>query len=86
MNLTTLSIYSANGIDIISYFCSKYNSPGSTAFSPSFEMKFARLEYVCDNNFKLAYMRHTEQCFEIYDGLSLEKCLEVIENDPSFMP
>ena len=44
-------------------------------------MKFARLEYVCDNNFKLAYMRHTEQWFEIYDGLSLEKCLEVIEND-----
>ena len=68
------------------YFCSKYNSPESTAFSPSFEMKIARLEYVCDNNFKLAYMRHTEQWFEIYDGLSLEKCLEVIENDPSFMP
>jgi hypothetical protein len=68
------------------YFCSKYHSPGPHAISPSFEMKFARLEYVSENNFKLSYMRHTDQWFEIYEGLSLEKCLELIEGGPHFMP
>ena len=68
------------------YFCSKYHSPGPYAISPSFEMKFARLEYVGENHFKLSYLRHTEQWFEIHDGLSLEKCLKLIENDPCFMP
>ena len=41
------------------YFCSRYNCPSPRAISPSFEDKFARLEYVAHNQFNLAYKRHT---------------------------
>jgi hypothetical protein len=40
------------------YFCATYNCPSPNAISPSFETKFARMEYVADNKFNLAYMRH----------------------------
>ncbi|MDY6868515.1 MAG: hypothetical protein SVT56_11570 [Chloroflexota bacterium] len=41
------------------YFCSTYHSPGPHAISPSFDDKFARLEYVASDSFNLAYMRYT---------------------------
>src|SRR5262249_38525526 len=41
------------------YFYATYRSPGPTALSPSFEAKFARLEYTGANRFSLAFMRHT---------------------------
>jgi len=48
------------------YFCSKYACPGPNAISPYFEAKFARLEYVGNERFNLAYMRHTGKWCEIY--------------------
>ena len=68
------------------YFCATYNCPSSNAISPSFETKFARMEYVADNNFNLAYMRHTEQWFEVLQAISMDECLKLIEEDPVFMP
>jgi len=68
------------------YFCSKYNCPGPNAISLSFESKFARLEYVGPNTFNLAYMRHTEQWCEIYYELTLEECLDAIEEGVHFLP
>jgi len=68
------------------YFCSKYNCPSPNAMAPSFNSNFARLEYVDRDRFNLAYMRHTGQWFEIGFDLSLEECLEEIENLPHFMP
>jgi hypothetical protein len=69
------------------YFCAKYNVPGPNALFPSFETKFARLEYVKDNQFNMAFMRYTgKEWVEVYPGLSLEECLEAIENDPYFEP
>ncbi len=68
------------------YFCSKYNCPSPRALSPSFEDKFARLEYVGPDRFNLAYMRHTGQWVEIYSGLSLEECLNEIEEGVHFLP
>jgi hypothetical protein len=41
------------------YFCSKYACPGPNAISPFFEARFARLRYVGNERFNLAYMRHT---------------------------
>ena len=38
------------------YFCAKYNCPAPNAISPSFEMKFARMEYVGNEKFNLSYM------------------------------
>ena len=68
------------------YFCSKYNCPGPNALAPSFDSKFARLEYVGPDEFNLAYMRHTGQWFEVDSGLSLEECLRAIETWGHFIP
>ena len=68
------------------YFCSKYHCPGPTAMTESFEAKFARLEYVGNGKFNVAYMRHTEQWWEIFQDLSLDQCLEAIHNIPNLQP
>ena len=68
------------------YFCSKYCSPGPHALSPSFESKFARLQYAGDERFNLAYFRHTGQWWEVAQLLSLEKCLARIEEGNIFIP
>jgi len=68
------------------YFCAKYNCPSPNAMSPSFISNFARLEYVDRARFNLAYMRHTCQWFEIGFDLSLDQCLDEIENGPHFVP
>ena len=41
------------------YFGATYACPGPSAISPTFESKFARLEFVGGNKFALSYMRHT---------------------------
>ena len=68
------------------YFCAKYNCPGLNAISPSFETKFARMEYVGNERFNLSYMRHTEQWWEIYQELPMLECLKLIAEEPNFMP
>src|SRR3990172_4680607 len=68
------------------YFCAKYNVPGPNAPMPFFEAKFARLEYVKDNRFNMAFMRYTGEWVEVYQNLSLEQCLTAVENDPFFHP
>ncbi len=54
------------------YFCSTYCSPGPNALSPSFESKFARLQYA--GNGQIAQL------------LSLEECLSWIESGHVFVP
>jgi hypothetical protein len=44
------------------------------------------MEYVADNRFNLAYMRHTEQWFEVSQDISMDECLKSIEENPVFMP
>jgi hypothetical protein len=68
------------------YFCSTYNCPSPRAISPSFESRSARLEYVGQDCFNVAYMRHTGQWWEIMHGLSLEECLSEIRNNPLLHP
>jgi hypothetical protein len=68
------------------YFFAIYRSPGPTAISPSFESKFARLEYTGANRFTLAFPRHTGQWVEPYSDLPLEQCLEAIRDDSFFIP
>lgn len=68
------------------YFCTTYASPGPTALSPSFEDRFARMEYVGNERFNLAFMRHTGQWWEIYTDLSVDECLNSIKNEPHFHP
>ena len=50
-----------------------------------YNSNYARLEYVDRDRFNLAYMRHTGKWVEIGFDLSLEECLDEIENGPHFM-
>lgn len=68
------------------YLCAKYHDSHPNAISSAFEIKFARLEYAGNDKFNLSFMRHTEQWFELYKDLTIEKCLEIIKDDPNFYP
>ena len=68
------------------YFCSTYHSPGPNAISPSFEDKFARLEYVGEDRFNLAYMRYTGQWQEIAEDISFDEALAMIKESGHFHP
>ncbi len=68
------------------YFCGLYNSPGSHAVSPSFEVKFARMEYRGPSSFNIAYLRHTGEWIEVYRNLSLTECLKEIRDGAWFQP
>ena len=57
-----------------------------TSVSPSFESRFARLQYAGDERFNLSYFRHTGQWWEVAQLLSLEKCLARIEEGNIFIP
>ena len=68
------------------YFCSTYACPGPNALSPTFESRFARMEYVGNAKFALSFMRHTGQWVELYDALAVDECLKAIQDDPWFVP
>jgi hypothetical protein len=68
------------------YFCATYNCPSPNAISPSFETKYARMEYIAVNRFNLAFIRHTEQWFEVAQDISMDECLTMITEDPIFTP
>jgi hypothetical protein len=66
------------------YFGSTWASPGPNALSPTFDVGFARMEYLGDRRFNLAYFRHTDEWCEIHEGLTLKECLEMIEEGGPF--
>ena len=68
------------------YLFSTYTCPGPNALSPSFESKFARMEYLGMNRFALYFMRHTGEWIGIYDSLSVDECMKAIQDDPWFVP
>ncbi|MDP9347642.1 MAG: hypothetical protein M3P24_00630 [Gemmatimonadota bacterium] len=66
------------------YFCATYACPGPNAISPSFEVRFARLEYAGGEQFHLAFMRHTGEWIELYRDLTLEAAFAALRDDPFF--
>ncbi len=68
------------------YFCSKWRSTGPNAISEFFEVRFARLEYVGEDKFNVAYMRHTGQWWEIFQELALDECIEEIKGNSLLQP
>lgn len=69
------------------YLIAKYACPGPNAISPSFESKFARLEYAGADRFHLAFMRYTGQWVDPYGAaLTLEEALNTIRDDAFFQP
>src|SRR4051795_1710515 len=68
------------------YFFSTYACPGPNALSPTFESKFARMEYLGSAKFALYFMRHTGEWVGLYDALSVDESLKAIGEDPWFVP
>ncbi len=68
------------------HFIAKYRCPAPNCISEFFEDKFARMEYVGNGLFNLSYMRHTKQWLELFTDLSIDECLEIIKEDPHFLP
>ena len=68
------------------YFCSKWRSPVPNAISEFFESRFVRLEYVGKDKFDMAFMRHNGQWIEIFQGLTLEECIEDIKGNSLLQP
>lgn len=68
------------------YFMSKWASPGPDRIAPFFEVGFARLEYAGNQRFHLAYFRHTGKWWQVFDHLTLDEALEMIEKEGIFQP
>ena len=66
------------------YFGSTWASPGPDRIAPTFELRFARMEYIGDRRFNLAYHRHTGEWRMIHPGLTLDDCLELIAGGGPF--
>ena len=60
------------------YFCTKSHCRAPNCIKEFFDNKHARMEYVGDDKFNLAYMRHTEQWHETHTDLDLDECLELV--------
>ena len=68
------------------YFIAKYRNPRENREEEYFEVRTTRMEYVGSQEFNLAYMRHTNQWFEVFQRLTLAECLETIEHNELFWP
>jgi hypothetical protein len=68
------------------YFFATYASPGPNALSPTFESKFARMEYLGNDRFTLYFMLHTREWVGLYDALSVDECMKAIQDDAWFVP
>jgi hypothetical protein len=68
------------------YFFSVYACPGPNALSPTFESKFARMEPLGSGKFALYFLRHTGEWVGISDALSVDQCMQAIQDDPWFVP
>jgi hypothetical protein len=66
------------------YFCATFTSPSPRALSPTFEVRFARLEYADDDRFHVAYMRHTGEWNVIFRDITLPRALAAIRDEPYF--
>ena len=82
--LNYITDISATWIRQYFYLIAHYTCPSPNAMSPTFESKFARMHYVGDGKFALAFHRHTGAWVEIYDALSVDESLQAIHVDQWF--
>jgi hypothetical protein len=68
------------------YFCSTYRCVHERCISEFYESRFARLEYVGNRRFNVAYFRHTGQWWTILEELTLEECLKEIKEQQLLQP
>ena len=63
-----------------------YQDTRPQAIKPSYDWKLARIEYMKENEYNLAYFRHTGKWWTIFYEIPLEECFEAIEDMPHFHP
>jgi len=68
------------------YFMAKYASPAPNHISPFFEVGFARLEFIGDNRFDLAYFRHTGKWWPVFSELTIDEALNLVRSEGLFNP
>src|SRR3989440_5641019 len=68
------------------YFSAEYRVAGPNPIEPSFEAKFARMQYAGNQRFHLSYMRYTGQWIQLYTDLTVDECIETIRDEPFFQP
>ena len=68
------------------YFHAKNKDTRPQAIKSTYDWKLARIEYVEENKYNLAYFRHTGKWWVIFYEISLEECFEAIEDMPHFHP
>jgi len=68
------------------YFYCKYHCPSPRAICEFFDDPFTRMEYLSNERFDLSYMRHTNQWWKVYTGLTLEEVWQTIEEEIIFWP
>jgi hypothetical protein len=68
------------------YFMAKYASPAPNRISFFFEVGFARLEFIGDNKFDLAYFRHTGKWWPVFSGLTVDEALDLVKSEGLFSP
>jgi hypothetical protein len=68
------------------YLMARYACPGPNAVSPFFETGFARLEYLRNGHFNVAYMRHTGEWWQVRTDMALASALLAIRSEPIFHP
>ena len=68
------------------YFISTYACPGPNAISPTFDSKFARMQYLGSGKFALYFMRYTGEWVGLYEALSVDECMKAIQDDAWFVP
>ena len=68
------------------YFYAKYKDNRAEAIEPTYDWKLARIEYLKENKYNLAYFRHTGKWWVIFYEIPLEECFEAIEEMPHFHP
>jgi hypothetical protein len=68
------------------YFMAKYATPGPDRIDPDFEVGFARLEFVGDNRFDLAYFRHTAKWWPVFSDLTVDEALDLVKSEGLFNP
>lgn len=62
----------------------EFKCPPEGYTAPGFELGVSRMVFRVENSFDIAYFRHTGQWWVTSEGLTLDKCLKSVEEDPWF--
>jgi hypothetical protein len=68
------------------YFYATYVAFFPDEDSHALEVPFARIGYLGNGRFNLAYMGQTGKWCKRYPSLSVDKCLEAVRDEPHFIP